>query len=175
MPYTRAMDAARVLLDRELVLSAIVHDVRGPLTALLGWAELADDPMIGETVGRVAGLVDELVQTGPAHTATFEGRAVRVRAPIDILRIAIDELPHRSMEVREQGGEVIVEIHGIPAAEGEGGWSLAQVRRWLAEPGPGLAGARLRIAARMCGALGLSVVLAPGEAESVVTVRIARG
>ena len=169
------MDAARALLDRELVVSAVVHDVRGSLTALLGWAELADDPMIGVTLGRVVGLVDELVQSPPTHAASFEGRTVRVTAPIDILRIAIDDLPHRSIEVRDQEGEVIVEIGGIPAVEAEGGWSLAKVRRWLAEPGPGLAGARLRIAARMCGVLGLSFALVPGEAEGVATMRIACG
>lgn len=174
------MDAARALLDRELLLSGIVHDLRGPLTAVQGWAELEEEQgNLGPAgaIARVSGLLDAVADAAPraAEVATFADRAVRVKGPIDVLRIAVDDLPHAATTVEDTEDAAIVRIEGVPAAEMPQGWSLTQVRRWLSEGGPGLAGARLRIASRIVGAVKLQAALVPGGAHGTVTIWLPRG
>lgn len=174
------MDAARALLDRELLLSGIVHDLRGPLTAVQGWAELEEEQgSVGPAgaISRVAGLLDAVADAAPraAEVATFADRAVRVKGPIDVLRIAIDDLPHASLALEDTDDATILRIDGVPAGEMPQGWSLTQVRRWLSEGGPGLAGARVRIASRIVGAVKLQAGFTPGGTHGTVTIWLPRG
>lgn len=152
------MDVRRLLIDRELIHSAALHDVRGPLTAVQGWAEIDEDRIGPGPLGaltRITAILDSVGEaaTPPAATQTFEGIPVRLRAPIDVLQTAIHDLPHARVEVERVGERVAIRISGLSGEELPSGWSLAQVRRWLEEPGPPLAGARLRMAARLVGAV----------------------
>ncbi|MDP2306175.1 MAG: histidine kinase dimerization/phospho-acceptor domain-containing protein [Pseudomonadota bacterium] len=174
------MDPARTLLDRELLVSGIVHDLRGPLTAIQGFTELYDRnprPVLAPAIDRMTSLVSTLAETSvsPPDFVQFGGVRVRVRGPIGVLELAIASLPHRALRLELAPEHLAVEISGVPIAEIAAGWSLAQVRLWLAEGGPGLAGARLRIAARIVGALRYSFPLTPGESEGVVHIHLARG
>ncbi|MDP2311437.1 MAG: hypothetical protein Q8P41_00915 [Pseudomonadota bacterium] len=174
------MDPARTLLDRELLLSSIVHELRGPITAVHGFVELDDQhhrPGLLSAVERLTSLVATLSQTAvsAAEVARFQGVPVVVKGPIETLDVALAGLPHREMTVELAPEHVSITLFGVPAAELAAGWSLAQVRRWLAEGGPGLAGARLRIAARIVGALRYSFPLSPGDTEAVVHIHLARG
>lgn len=174
------MDPAHALLDRELLISGILHDLRGPLTAVQGWAELEEErgsPAVTGALTRVRTLLDGIADptwAAPAD-AVFAGARVRVRGPIDVLKIAVDDLPHERIEVVSDGERVDVRIDGVPAAEIPQGWSMAQVRRWLEEGGPGLAGARVRIAARVVGAVRQHAALAPGSAHGSVTISLVKG
>lgn len=174
------MDPARTLLDRELLLSSIVHELRGPITAVHGFMELDDReprPGLESAVDRLTSLVATLSDTSvaPPESVSFHGIDVRVKGPVEVLDAAIAAMPHRSLSVELEREHAVVILTGVPVGELAAGWSLAQVRRWLAEGGPGLAGARLRIAARIVGALRYSSPIATGEAEAVVTIHLARG
>jgi hypothetical protein len=172
------MDSLRVLLDRELLISAIVHDLRGALTAAQGWAELeeGDDGPLTRVLVRVATLVEDFAEgVAPPATVELYGQTVRVTSPIDILHLAIDGLQHTAVAPRVEGDVAAFDIAGVPADEAVAGWSLAQVRTWLAEGGPGLAGARLQIAARRVGAARCQFAPSADGAHVVVTVRLPRG
>jgi hypothetical protein len=174
------MDPARTLLDRELLLSGIVHELRGPITAVHGFMELDDKtprPGLASAVGRMTSLVATLSDTSisPPEVVSYRGLSVLVKGPIQVLELAIASLPHSAVTVELTTEHVVIQITGVPVAEVAAGWSLAQVRRWLVEGGPGLAGARLRIAARIVGALRYSFPLAAGESQGVVHIHLARG
>lgn len=174
------MDPVRASLDRELIISAALHDVRGPLTAIQGWAELEEERGRAGPLGALARMLDLLDVLGdaaphPPHVAELEGHLVRVRGPIDVLKMAIDDLPHREVRVAEEGETVAVRILGVPLGSMSSGWSLAQVRRWLAEGGAPLAGARLRVAARTIGAVRHDFAPVTGTEEGTATIWLARG
>jgi hypothetical protein len=174
------MDAARTFLDRELLLAGIVHELRGPITAVCGFIELEEDhprPSLEAAVDRLTSLVNALSDSSVAPPArdTFRGVPVTVKGPLEVLEVAIAGLPHRSVDVTEGAEHVALAIAGVPIEELAAGWSIAQVRRWLAEGGPGLAGGRLRIAARIVGALRYTFPIVSGETEATVHIRLARG
>ncbi len=175
------MDPVRTLIDRELLLSGIVHELRSPITAVQGFVELAEEtnprPGLEAAVDRLATLVNTLSETGvvPPYTAMFCGTEIRTKGPPEVLERALSLLPHRSLTIEARADHVALAIGGVPATEQSAGWSLAQVQRWLAEGGPGLAGARLRIAARIVGALRYSFPLAWGETEGVIHIHLPRG
>lgn len=170
------MDVRRLLIDRELLLSAALHDVRGPLTAVYGWAEM-EEARVGSgplsAIARVTAILDEAGDLGtrPFATEVYDGVPVRARGPIDVLQTAIHDLPHARVLVERVDELVAIRISGLTSEEFQSGWSLAQVRRWLNEPGPALAGARLRMAARLVGAVRLDVAPAAGT----VTIWMATG
>ncbi|MES2641239.1 MAG: hypothetical protein V4850_17245 [Myxococcota bacterium] len=174
------MDPARTLLDRELLLSGIVHELRGPITAVHGFMELDDKtprPGLASAVERMTSLVSTLSDTSisPPEVVSYRGSSVLVKGPIQVLELAIASLPHSAVTVELTPEHVVIQITGVPATEVAAGWSMAQVRRWLADGGPGLAGARLRIAARIVGALRYSFPLTAGESQGVVHIHLARG
>ncbi len=173
------MDLARTLLDRELLLSSIVHELRGPITAVHGFMELDDHnprPGLESAVERLTSLVATLSDTAvsPPEVVQLRGVAVRVKGPIEALEAAIAGMPHRSLTMELEREHAVLTLEGVPVGELAAGWSMTQVRRWLSEGGPGLAGARLRIAARIVGALRYSSPVMPGEAEAVVSIHFAR-
>src|SRR4051812_3647883 len=98
------MDPARTLLNRELLVSALVHELRGRITAVQGFAEL-DAGRHGARIGAAHAGMTDLVATlsetasEPAGIAEFRGVPVRVRGPIEVLETAIAGLPHRAMEL----------------------------------------------------------------------------
>jgi hypothetical protein len=174
------MDLARTLLDRELLLSGIVHELRGPITAVQGFVELEEDrarPSLVLAVDRLTTLVHTLADPAVAspEVVPFRGTPVRVKGPLQVLELALAGLPHREVAVEVLPDRVALTVTGVPAGEVAAGWSLTQVQRWLAEGGPGFAGARMRIAARIVGALRYSFPLVAGEAEGVVTIHLGRG
>lgn len=170
----------RLLLDRELAISAALHDLGGPLTAMQGWAELSTDlggrglDDVMERITAYLALIGD-PRPGPPVVAEIAGCRVSVHGPIDILRIAIDDLPHREVRAWTEPDGVRVEIHGVPLEENASGWTLAEVRAWRATGGPGLAGARLRIAARVVGALRVSFTLSEERDSAIATIRLPRG
>lgn len=172
------MDPVRTLLDRELLVSGYVHDLRGALTAVMGYAEL-DSPSlrVEEGLERVNTLVGSLSDTSvlPSEVAAFRGVAVRVRGPIAILEFALARLPNRGITLVESDGVVVLTVVGVPSAELAPRWSLATVQLWLAEGGPGFAGTRLRIAARIVGHTRYSHSLTGGDTEGTLTIHLARG
>lgn len=153
------------VLDRELVVSAVAHDLRGAMTAIQGWAELADDdtsaavePAFERARELVAALADPCGGERLECLARAPDAPVRARASLALLEAALAGVPHSGVDVEVADAEVRVVVHGVPAHEGGGGWTLAQVRGWLARapaggapPGPGHAGARLRMAVRLLG------------------------
>jgi signal transduction histidine kinase len=174
------MDAARTLLDRELLLAAIVHELRGPITAVCGFIELEEDhprPSLAAAADRLTSLANALSDSSVStpERDVLRGVPVTVKGPLEVLEVAIAGLTHRAVEVADAADHVAVTITGVPVEELAAGWSIAQVRRWLAEDGPGLAGARLRIAARIVGALRYTFPIVSGESESTVHIRLARG
>lgn len=173
------MDPVRTLLDRELLLSGLVHELRGPITAVQGFVELEESPRPGleAAVERLTGLVDILAETQIAEpvVAMFCGTTIRCKGPPEVLERALSLLPHRSITVEVHADYVALAVGGVPAAEQAAGWSLAQVRGWLEQGGPGFAGARLRVAARIVGALRYSFVVPAGGTEGVVYIHLPRG
>jgi hypothetical protein len=172
------MHDALDLLDRELLLSAIAHDMRGALTAVQGWVELSEDPgaaavepaverlqMLARAIGEPMG--KERVEPMP----TTEGAdvPVLVRAPLALLRAALTGLPHDGSEVVVSEGTLCVILRGVPEVEACGGWTLEQARAWRAAPTPGHAGARLRMALRLIGADGHAYVPDAGAPSPVGT------
>ncbi len=152
-------------LDRELALSAQLHDVRSTLTALSGLVELAGDqasPALQTTTQRLvaaivalssgAGLVWRVEELGTP--LGLEPCTVAASAPTRLLLDALGALDHRGVSIRWHEATAWLTVAGVPLIEGEG----RPPRGWP-PPGPdgvvpGLAGARLRTAARLCGALG---------------------
>jgi len=84
--------AERAIKDREALLAAVAHDMKGPLTAVVGFGELLLGPMSGDLterantfVGRmvdnsrfVANLAGELVEVAQAQASGSGGRQERV-------------------------------------------------------------------------------------------------
>ncbi|MFN7146955.1 MAG: hypothetical protein ACK4YP_24485, partial [Myxococcota bacterium] len=96
------MDAVATLLHRELLLSGVVHELRGPITAVQGFVELDEAhprPGLEAAVGRLSALASRVGDpaVAPPETAVLFGTAVRVKGPVAVLERALAELPHRSV------------------------------------------------------------------------------
>jgi hypothetical protein len=151
------MDPIRALLDRELFVSGVRHDLATSLTVVQGYVELDYPdarPELANAIADACSLLSLLSdpRAPRSESAWFRGARVRVEGPVEVLEWAVRELPHRSVRVEEGGRDVLVTIEGVPVGEQDPRWRLADVTRWLSEGGPGLAGARLKIAARIVGA-----------------------
>jgi hypothetical protein len=176
-----ALDAVlRRVLERELTLSAIRHDLGGSLTGNLYWAERGAAAAwrdINPSLERVPQLVAGLSEPWAREPvpATVAGVPVRVTGPIDVLRIAIDDLPHGAIGASQTADALVLRIEDVPRAESVTNWTYAQVRDWRAAGGPGFAGARLRIAARITGLEPPAFAFPEGGVEGTVTIRLPRG
>jgi hypothetical protein len=179
------MHDALALLDRELLLSAIAHDMRGALTAVQGWVELSEDPgaaAVEPAVERLHVLVRAIGEpTGTARVEsvlTSDGADVPVlaRAPLALLRAALAGLPHDGSEIVAGEGVLCIHLRGVPEVEACGGWSLEQARAWRDAATPGHSGARLRMALRLIGAVGHAYVPDDGArtAAGTFTLRLRR-
>ncbi|MBM4368696.1 MAG: hypothetical protein FJ102_20955 [Deltaproteobacteria bacterium] len=128
--------AWRAALDRELLLAAAVHDLRGPATVIGMYAELNALP----GTHPVALAAHRLIETS-AHIEDY-------RAPGEMLAAALADTTSR---VGNLGGARILEVGPFPAGTLPVSFDLARVRRWLAAPEPGLVAARVLVAARASG------------------------
>ena len=129
--------AWRAALDRELLLAAAVHDLRGPATVIGMYAEVNGLP----GAHPVATATHRLVETA----ARLEG----VPAPGGLLTAALAEAGAQRLADRD--GQRVLEVGPFAPGTLPLSFDLARVRRWLAEPEPSLAAARVIVAARACG------------------------
>jgi hypothetical protein len=163
------------ILDRELLLAGITHDLRGALTAVQGWAELADEDTgaaLEPVLARMRLLTDAIGDLdGVWREEALGALRVRVRAPLDLLTGAVRALPHGGEALRVEGGVVLWELRDVPETEAAAGWSHGQVRAWMREGGPGHLGARVRIALRMVGGAGHAFRLT-SAAACTLTLRL---
>lgn len=160
--YGSNMELIQTFLDRQLVASAYLHDLANSITPVLWAVEAAVeegrmDARYEQTVERTPELFSaareppEPLVPAP-RPGVFRGFSVLIRAPIELLEYALAHIPHREVEV-EVGAETIRwSILGIPEEEASGQWDVAKVREWMTSGGPGLAEARLQMAARVVGA-----------------------
>jgi hypothetical protein len=173
----------RTLLDRELCWTGLVHDLRGPVTALGGLLELEPvaSPLLQAACERLSAMVAEDLPSRGDHVEDLAvllgvpGSAPAVMAaPGEVLAQALLAVRHDGVAVSAGEHGVIVEITGVATIDGESGWSLGQVRAWLADGAPGLAGARMRVAARLCGAQAQVFTAEPGAAHGLLRLHFAR-
>ncbi len=132
----KARRAWRAALDRELLLAAAVHDLRGPATVIGMYAEMNELP----GTHPVATAAHRLVETS-AHIESY-------RAPGELLATALADTTSR---VGDHHGERILEVGPFPAGTLPVTFDLPRVRRWLASPEPALLAARVIVAARASG------------------------
>ncbi len=172
------------LLDRELLISAVCRDVRGPLTAIGGFAELNGEPLHSPVRQGVVRLT-QMLSFLPARTvATVEedisdffpvSSVTVMTAGLRLLAAALGDVPHGELQlvVTETTAELF--IFDLDAAELGVDWNVAVIRGWEAGDPVGKLGARLRMAARLaaasrvrfergadpaCGVLGIAFVRA---------------
>lgn len=174
---------ARVV-DRELLISGFCHDVRGPLTAFSGHAEMegADErsPLQLATTRLSELLADLPLATRPENRADLRDSFDVASTPVWVLEgfapieFALLALPHEPPAVELVGETAWLSLPGLPTRELRVEWNVQMVRDWLRTGGVGHAGARLRIASRLAGALTTSFVAAEGAAQGVLRIAFAR-
>lgn len=172
------------VIDRELLLSAFSHDVRGPVTALSGYAELEGvgerSPLrlatarLVELVGYLPGRVRAEVPTDLAATFGVPSALALTSGCMEPLAFALMALKHEACELEESAQHWIVWIPGLLAEELTAEWNVQLVRGWEVEPSVGQAGARLRMAARLAGAALVGFQAPPGVARGVLRIAFVR-
>ncbi len=183
-PVTNERAVWERVLDRELLLSAFSHDVRGPITALSGYAELEGvserSPLrlatarLVELVGLLPGRVRAEVPTDLGPLFGVDSAWGRTSGCVEPLAFALTTLPHGACELEESASLWTILVPGLPAEELTVDWSVHLVRRWETEPGVGRAGARLRMAARLAGAARVGFRAEEGAAHGVLRIAFGR-
>jgi len=129
----RAMGAMRERLDgraqREQFLRALTHELKGPLAAIRGAAELLEDPaladaqrarfsaQVGEQVERLRELVDRLLELSKLESAA----ALPRREPVDLGALSEQVLADHAAALEQHGLAVQwlvreeAHVHGDPA------------------------------------------------------------
>jgi hypothetical protein len=172
------------IIDRELLVSGFCHDVRGPLTALQGFAEL-ENLEDSSTCNLAIARLGELLRALP-----FQGRRTRradlssafavPSTPVWVdhgfapLLSALDGLDHGPPHVVLVGDLAELVVPDLPVDEVRAEWTTFAVRRWDEHGGPGLRGARLRIAARLAGARHTTTVAPEDVARGVLRIAFVR-
>lgn len=132
-----ALPAAETEVRKSDFLSAVAHDLKGPLTAIKGHAQLllrrarreqtidadrviAEAERIESTAGRMADLITELLDLS---------RIERGR-PLDLVRISVDLVPLVAESVAQQGVEAAgrIEVRS-DVAQFPGRWDAVRLRR----------------------------------------------
>lgn len=172
------------VIDRELLLSAFSHDVRGPVTALSGYAELEGvaerSPLrlatarLVELVGYLPGRVRADVPVDLAVTFGGPCAMARTSGCMEPLSFALLALRHEPCALEESDLHWTVVIPGLLAEELTAEWNVQLVRGWECVGGVGRAGARLRMAARLAGAALVSFHHEPGAARGVLRIAFMR-
>jgi hypothetical protein len=153
------VDFVQTLIDRELLVSAHIHDLSTTHMAVM-WAletEVNSGRILPEVELKaqdvatlIHGMRDRV--SSAAVPAVLWGERVLALGPVEALEISLVQLPHTRVTVSTTAEAVSWSIEGIPAQEGRVLWTVPMVREWLANGGPGLAYARMCIAARIVGA-----------------------
>lgn len=171
------------LIDRELRVSAFSHDVRGPLTALEGFAELEGFPE-GSPLHLASGRLTEhlgfLTQRAPrdgledlSECFGVPSCPVRTAAPLYALALTLSQLPHGAIELDDTGTDAVLLVNDVESAALTQDWNIAMVAAWLQNGGPELVAARVRISARVVGAVGVQLPLR-SLARGVLSIAFAR-
>jgi hypothetical protein len=131
------------LLDREVMRLGLAHDLRGAWTAARGLVEVLGagwPPAAAPAVARLDALAALLgaVPSAPLSREVFE--------------VAWRGLPCASASVDDTPDARVWTAHGVAPEGLVTGWSLAGAEAWHATSHLGLAGARVRVAARLVGA-----------------------
>ncbi len=135
--------AVVALLDREVLATGAAHDLRSALTVLRGGLELS-----------AAGTLDDFEPTivRLEETARALGSVTAGRVPPQVLDAALDMLAARGRSVREENGRRVEVLEGVVAIGIVKPWGLRLAHAWMDDDGEALAGARVRVAARLVGA-----------------------
>ncbi len=148
-------------LDRELLVSAVCHDVRGPLTAIDGFAEL-DGVHVRSQVRQGVVRLNQMLSVLPARPVADRDEdladffavpsARAMTAGLRLLQEALGDLPYGVLELVQSETTVELLISDLDAAELGVDWNVAVIRRWEAGDPFGKRGARVRMAARLAAA-----------------------
>lgn len=178
---------AHAWLDRELILAGFFHDLRGGLTSLQGCLDLdgpsmsailrsVSDRLIGicDQVGTVGSLREAAVDLGPALHLD-RPLLLLLKGPAELLSYAIDEVVFERLQVQEGEAVTTLTLHGVSSADGEHAWTRQEAEQWLQAGGTGYAGARLRIAARLLGAIGQAYETGGADGKGSLLIQFRRG
>lgn len=180
-PETHADAGWLAALDRELLISAFCHDVRGPLTALDGACELAaatDHSTLRLATQRLGGLVERfserperILSSDLQLPGVPKNTPVRLAMLPEPLYVAARLAKLPAAKALIQDSRLVLRFE-LARESGPTEWTMPIARAWLAEGGPALDLARVRVAARMCG--GSSTLEESGLARGLLTLVFAR-
>lgn len=153
-------------LDREVAIANLLHDLRGPVSALQALAELLgpDCPeLVSRTAGRLIRLLEAFPTVGNQTHRVDLGELLNLptpapvvlRVPPEMSQAAVEQVPALSREVEVDERVVVLRLKGVPAEE----WNPEATRN----PSTG---ARLRVASRLAGVLSLRYI-SEGERGTV--------
>jgi signal transduction histidine kinase len=110
-------------------LSMVTHDIKGPLTVILGYTELLSDPddppspaMLTDTLGRVresGEQIHALVSNFVEFSRIEAGRHVLDRRPIDLTEVLSRLVEHHAPRARRKGIELTIDETPLPEIEGD--------------------------------------------------------
>jgi PAS domain S-box-containing protein len=110
-------------------LSMVTHDIKGPLTVILGYTELLSDPadppspaMLTDTLGRVresGEQIHALVSNFVEFSRIEAGRHVLNRVPIDVAEVLSRLVQHHAPRAQRKGIELTYDGAPMPEIEGD--------------------------------------------------------
>jgi two-component system sensor histidine kinase VicK len=110
-------------------LSMVTHDIKGPLTVILGYTELLSDPddppsptILADTLGRVresGEQIHALVSNFVEFSRIEAGRHMLDRRPIDLVEVLSRLVQHHEPRARRKGIEVTFDEAPLPEVEGD--------------------------------------------------------
>lgn len=110
-------------------LSMVTHDIKGPLTVILGYTELLSDPddppspaMLTDTLGRVresGEQIHALVSNFVEFSRIEAGRHVVDRRPVDLVEVLSRLVQHHAPRARRKGVELTLDEAPMPEIEGD--------------------------------------------------------
>jgi PAS domain S-box-containing protein len=108
-------------------LSMVTHDIKGPLTVILGYTELLSDPddppspaMLTDTLGRVresGEQIHALVSNFVEFSRIEAGRHALDRRPIDLVEVLSRLVQHHAPRARRKGVELTFDESPMPEIE----------------------------------------------------------
>ena len=124
--------------ERQELLSTVLHDVKGPLTVILGYAELLADPQdmpsheaLVETLGRIADCGEQihaLVSNFGLFWRMQTGRLPAERRPVDVAEIVDRVVQQHGARAAHKGITLAVDAGALPEVPGD----RTQIERALA-------------------------------------------
>lgn len=118
--------AERARLD---FLSMVTHDIKGPLTVILGYAELLSDPeerpspvLLADTLGRIRESGEQIhaLVSNFVELARIEAGAHRVELhPVDLAEVVGRLVANHAPRARRKGIELVLEDTAVPQVPGD--------------------------------------------------------